>query len=107
MIQFGLVLTTFIFKRELEILPYIVSFFALFLLTTVGIHRLFMESKNRFIKEQKDDLLLTYYDLHSYYDSLFKEYESQSRLLKDVIKDNELLFSENNKLKQKIVRKKS
>ena len=73
----------------------------------VGIHRLFMESKNRFIKEQNYDFLMNYNDLQSHYELLVNEYNSQLRIITDLSTDNELLSKENSQLKQKSIRKKS
>lgn len=105
LIQLGLVCATFMFRTKLDLLPYIVSFFALFLLTTVGIHRLFMESKNRFIKERKDDLIMNYNDLKTQYNLLVSEYNSQNRVLRGVTRDNELLFLKNEELNKELGKK--
>lgn len=103
--QFGLVYFTILFRKNLDYLPYIVSFFALILLATVSIHRLVMESKNKFVKEKHDEFVLQHYKLKSHYNILENEYNQQYKLSEDLIKDNERLSKENKKLKD-IIRKK-
>jgi len=99
--QLLLVYFILIFRENLEYLPYIPTFFALMLLTTVGIHRLVMESKNRFISEQKDEFISEYSKMEFKYNLLLNEYRQQNRIVKEISKDNETLYRENQKLRNK------
>lgn len=92
--QLLLVYFILIFRENLDYLPYIPTFFALMLLTTVGIHRLVMESRNRFIREQKDEFILEYSKLESKYNLLLNEYRQQNRVLREISKDNDMLYKE-------------
>lgn len=87
--QLGLVYFIMLFKEDMVKLPYIVTFFALILLTTVGVHRLIMESKNRFIKEKYDTFKLRYHKLGSDYKSLEGMYKQQKVLLENTLKRNQ------------------
>jgi len=98
--QLGLVYFTIKFRSTIELLPYVISFFALFLLTTVGIHRLFMESRNRYVREQHNELMVDFYKLESSYKFIDREYKEQNKLLEEVFNENELLRKENERLKK-------
>lgn len=98
--QLGLVYFTIRFRKNVEILPYVISFFALFLLTTVGIHRLFMESKNRYIREQHSKLMINFYKLETSYKLIDREYKEQNKLMEEMFKDNKLFYRENERLKK-------
>ena len=100
--QFGFVYATILFRDNLDYLPYIVAFFALVLVTTVGTHRLLMESKNRFVREEYNKLVIGYYKLESSYNLIEIEYKQQNKLLGNIVKDNEILFIENQNLRKKL-----
>ena len=79
--QSGFVYATILFRDNLNYLPYIVAFFVLVLVTTVGTHRLLMESKNRFVREEYNKLIVEYYRLEYEYNLLGREYKQQHKLL--------------------------
>jgi len=98
--QLGLVYFTMEFRNDMYHLPYVISFFALVLLTTVGIHRLFMESRNKFVREQHNNLILYYYKLETSHKLLHREYKQQDKLLEELFRDNEKQYNENEKLRK-------
>lgn len=103
--QFALVCFTIKYRADIQKMTYVVTFYSLILLTTVGIHRLFMESKNRYIKSRHIRLTLDYHSSQVEYNSLLSEYKEQSRLIKDLANENELLLIENEQLNSKIRKK--
>ena len=105
--QFALVYFTIKYRTDIQKMSYAVTFYSLIILTTVGIHRLFMESKNRYIKERHIGLTLDYHSLQIEYNSLLNEYKEQSSLIKGLANDNELLLKENEGLRGKIKKKES
>ena len=85
--QLGLLylIMVLVLKERLDLLPYTIGFFSLILVTTIGMNKLIMESRNRFIKERHIEAILDYYKLESKYNSLEKEYKEQNKLLKEII----------------------
>ena len=98
--QVGLFYFTIKFRGNTVYLPYTISFFALVLLTTIGVHRLFMESKNRFVRDEHNKFVVDYYKLESSYNLLHSEYKQQTKLLEELFKENDTLFKRIEKFKR-------
>jgi len=59
-----------------------------------------MESRNRYVREQHNELMVDFYKLESSYKFIDREYKEQNKLLEEVFNENELLRKENERLKK-------
>lgn len=96
--QVGLVYATTIFRNNVILLSSSVAIFVIFLLTTLGINRVVLESKNRYIKNDYNNFIIKYHELESLFNSSIVEYESQQDLLRTYSKENQRLSKENEEL---------